>query len=119
MNRTATSLYDSLVTMVWSASLLLLLLERLSYKLADHTIVTNESYREVAVGRGGQSPSKVTVVRNGPDMERPGTGDIELRRRSPHIIAFAGITGSQDGLDYLCRALRHLRFDLGREDFLC
>ena len=100
---------------------LLLLLERLSYKLADHTIVTNESCRELAVGRGGQSPSKVAVVRNGPEMERPGTGDadIELRKRSPHIIAFAGITGSQDGLDYLCRALRHLRFDLGREDFLC
>ncbi|PYV63015.1 MAG: glycosyltransferase WbuB, partial [Acidobacteria bacterium] len=30
---------------------LLLLLERLSYKLADHTIVTNESYRQVAIGR--------------------------------------------------------------------
>ncbi|PYV63014.1 MAG: glycosyltransferase WbuB, partial [Acidobacteria bacterium] len=45
--------------------------------------------------------------------------DVELRRRSSHLIAFAGITGYQDGLEYLCRALRSLRFDLGREDFFC
>ena len=100
---------------------LLLLLERLSYKLADHTIVTNESYRQVAICRSGQSPSKVTVVRNGPDIEclEIRDADMELRRRSPHLIAFAGITGYQDGLEYLCRALRSLRFDLGREDFFC
>ena len=48
---------------------LLFLLERLSYKLADHTIVTNESYRDIAISRGVQSESKVTVVRNGPEME--------------------------------------------------
>jgi len=100
---------------------LLLLLEQLSYKLADHTIVTNESYRDIAISRGVQSESKVTVVRNGPEMEHleERDTDIELRRRSPHLIAFAGTTGYQDGLEYLCRALRSLRFDLGREDFLC
>jgi glycosyltransferase involved in cell wall biosynthesis len=100
---------------------LLFLLERLSYKLADHTIVTNESYRDIAISRGVQSESKVSVVRNGPEMEHleERDTDIELRRRSRHLIAFAGTTGYQDGLEYLCRALRSLRFDLGREDFLC
>jgi len=98
-----------------------LLLERLSYKLADHIIVTNESYRDVAIGRGGQSKSDVTIVRNGPEIEylRARDVDMELRQRSPHIIAFAGIVGYQDGLDYLCRALRTLRYGLGRADFLC
>ena len=97
------------------------LLERLSYKLADHTIVTNESSRKIAIERGGQSPSAVTVVRNGPDIEcREIIGvDKELRGRSAHIIAFAGVTGYQDGLECLCRALRSLRYDLGRDDFLC
>jgi hypothetical protein len=38
------------------------LLERLSYRLADHSIVTNESYRAIALGRGGCLRSEVTVV---------------------------------------------------------
>jgi len=96
-------------------------LELLSYKLADHVIVTNESYREVATSRGRQPETKVTVVRNGPELEQLQAlrVDEELRQRSRNIIAFAGITGYQDGLDYLCRALHSLRRDLGRTDFLC
>jgi glycosyltransferase involved in cell wall biosynthesis len=96
-------------------------LELLSYKLADHVIVTNESYRIVAMSRGRQPESNITVVRNGPDLGRLQTLGIdeEVRKRSPTIIAFAGITGYQDGLDYLCWALSSLRCDLGREDFLC
>jgi len=98
-----------------------LLLERLSYKFADHTIVTNESYRTMALRRGDCTPSQVTVVRNGPDLGRIRdlSFDPHLRQRSPHILAFAGIMGYQDGLEQLCRVLRSLRFDLGRKDFLC
>lgn len=96
-------------------------LELLSYRLADHVIVTNESYRQIAVSRGGQAEAKVTVIRNGPELERLQALriDEELRRKSPNIIAFAGITGYQDGLEYLCRAVSSLRSDLGRTDFLC
>lgn len=97
------------------------LLERVSYRLADHTIVTNESGREIAIRRGGLAQSRVTVVRNGPEMERANEQDTDLalRPKYAHIILFAGITGYQDGLDYLCRIVRSLRYDLGREDFLC
>ena len=97
------------------------LLERLSYRLADHSIVTNESYRAIALGRGGCLRSEVTVVRNGPDLDRlpAQQADEDLRKRAPHIIVFAGIVGYQDGLDYLCRALQYLRWSLGRKDFLC
>jgi glycosyltransferase involved in cell wall biosynthesis len=107
-----------------SSALLLgiqLRLELLSYQLADHVIVTNESYRQIALSRGRQPPAKVTLVRNGPELERVQALQIDedLRQRSPNIIAFAGITGYQDGLDYLCRALKSLRSDLRREDFLC
>jgi len=96
-------------------------LELLSYKLADHVIVTNESYRQIAKSRGRQPESNVTVVRNGPELERlQALGvDEELRKKSPNIIAFSGVTGHQDGLDYLCRALSSLRRDLSRKDFLC
>ena len=104
----------------WLMSLQLRL-EWLSYKLADHVIVTNESYRQIALTRGGKREMDVTIVRNGPDLERLralGTDD-GLRSKSPNIIAFAGITGFQDGLEYLCRALQSLLCDLGRTDFLC
>ena len=98
-----------------------LFLEQLCYKLADHVIVTNESSREIAVERGEIPESKVTVVRNGPSLEHLQASEIdeELRARSRNIIAFAGITGYQDGLDYLCRSLRSLRFEIGKEAFLC
>ena len=96
-------------------------LESLSYKLADHVIVTNESSKRIAMSRGRQPEWKITVVRNGPELERLQAlrVDKQLRKRSPNIIAFAGVTGHQDGLDYLCRALKSLRCDLGRKDFLC
>jgi len=96
-------------------------LERLSYRLADHIIVTNESYKKIALGRGQQPESKVTVVRNGPELERLRNLQIdgELRKRSSNIIAFVGVVGYQDGLDYLCRALCSLRCDRKKEDFLC
>lgn len=104
---------------------LLLWMERCSYQVADHVIVTNDSYRKLAIERGGLSESKVTVVRNGPDLQsiRPESGDADidgdLRRKSSNIIAFAGVTGVQDGLDGLCRALHYLRYELHQEDFYC
>ena len=39
------------------------LLERLTYRAADVVIATNESYREVALRRGGKRPEQVFVVR--------------------------------------------------------
>lgn len=105
----------------WFLRWWLLLFEKRSYQLANHTIVTNESYKELAMKRGQLHESKITVVRNGPDT-RDGhilDADPELRSRSSNIIAFAGVTGSQDGLDQLCRALHHLRYELGRDDFYC
>ncbi len=104
-----------------SVSNILFFLEKLSYRLADQVIVTNESYRQIATKRGGLDPSKITVVRNGPDLENLKTVAIEptLRSKSRNIILYAGITGSQDGVDFLCRALHSLRYKLGREDFYC
>ena len=45
----------------------LLACEKLSFRLADLVISTNESYRTVALSRGGVRPERVWVVRNGPD----------------------------------------------------
>jgi hypothetical protein len=61
----------------------LLALERRTHQAADHVIATNDSYREIAMTRGGKRADEVTVVRTGPDLRRlrPGEPDPELRRR--------------------------------------
>ena len=100
---------------------LLLWLEKLSYRLADHVIIPNKSYKHVALQRGGLPESKLTVVRNGPELKTVSTKDIdlEIRRKASTIIAYAGVIASQDGVDYLCRALQYLRYTLAQEDFYC
>jgi glycosyltransferase involved in cell wall biosynthesis len=94
--------------------------ERLSYRVADHVIATNESYRKVAIERGGIASDQVTVVRNGPDLERvhPVDPDPELRARAGTLLGYVGLMGYQDGLDHLLRAVHHLVQDLGRTDVL-
>lgn len=100
---------------------LLLAMERCSCWLADHVIVTNESYKELSLQRSSTPEGKITVVRNGPDLGMLDARKIdpELRSKSKNIIAFAGVTGMQDGLDVLCRALHYLRYELRASDFYC
>jgi glycosyltransferase involved in cell wall biosynthesis len=43
-------------------------LEKLTFRAADIAIATNESYRRIAIERGGIAPEKVFVVRSGPSL---------------------------------------------------
>ncbi len=97
----------------------LVLLEKLSCRLADHVIATNESYKAIAIDRGGVPPDRITVVRNGPDLQRlrPVEPPPELRPQGKMVIGYAGVMGIQDGVEHLLRALAHLAHDLGRTDF--
>jgi glycosyltransferase involved in cell wall biosynthesis len=95
------------------------LLERLQFATADLVISTNESYREVAIRRGGKRPGDVVVVRSGPSRERfatTGTPDPALRRGRRFLVAYLGVMAPQDGVDHLLRAARHLVHDMGRDD---
>ncbi len=96
-------------------------LEKLSCRVADHVIATNESYAAVEAQRGRVPRERVTVVRNGPNLNviRPVDPDSDLRRKGKAIIGYIGIMGVQDGVDYLLRALNYLIRDLGRTDFFC
>lgn len=85
----------------------LTLLERWSHGSADHVIVPNESYRQLALQRGGVAASDVTVVRNGPDLkaltvQEP---DPELRYGKQHLCCYLGVMGAQDGVDLLVQAI--------------
>ncbi|MFD6037746.1 glycosyltransferase family 4 protein [Streptomyces griseoincarnatus] len=94
-------------------------LERATYRAADVVLATNESYRDVAVRRGGRRPEDVFVVRSAPDTERfhPVDPEPELKRGKPHLLCYLGVMGPQDGVDYALRALAKLRDEVGRTDW--
>jgi glycosyltransferase involved in cell wall biosynthesis len=97
-------------------------LEKLSCYFADHVIVTNESYSKIARERGCVPESRISIVRNGIELNRlegPIEPDRGLREMGKAIIGYVGVMGFQDGVDYLLRALHHLVHDLGRTDFHC
>ncbi len=95
-------------------------LEKLSCQLADHVIATNESYKRIEMERGRVPEEQITIVRNGPELDRlrPVEPDLYLQSKAKTIIGYVGVMGFQDGVDYFLRALGHLVCDLGRTDFL-
>jgi glycosyltransferase involved in cell wall biosynthesis len=97
------------------------LLEKLSLKLADIAIATNESYRAIDIQRHAIDPDRVFVVRNGPDLARVRLvgPDAPLMSMRKTILCYVGAMNPQDGIDYLLRALDHLVRHLKRTDFHC
>lgn len=93
--------------------------ERLSYAAADVVIVTNESYKKMAVQRGSKHPDKVFIVRNGPPLTyQLVEPNPDVVGRAKYLIGYIGTIGPQDGLDYWMRAIHEMVFTLGRRDFL-
>ncbi|TMH86509.1 MAG: glycosyltransferase family 4 protein [Betaproteobacteria bacterium] len=97
---------------------LMLKLEYWTFRIADVSIATNESYRRIAMERGRMPPERVFVVRSGPSLERlkilPPDGRLKRGRR--YLVGYVGVMGKQEGIDYLLRAARHIVIDLGRSD---
>ncbi len=94
-------------------------LERRSYRAADAVIVTNESYRERAVGRGRMPDDRVFTVRNSPDLRlfAPRPPRPELKGDGTgFLVVFVGTMGHQDGVHVLLDAAHHVREARGRRD---
>ena len=85
---------------------LLLMLERWTFRVADVSIATNESYRRIAIERGGMEPDRVYVVRSGPSLERLRIlpPDPRLKNGREHLVGYVGVMGAQEGIDLLLRA---------------
>ena len=95
--------------------------ERLTFAAADAVISTNENYRRVAIERGKMAADRVVVVRSAPDLSRfvEREPDGSLRRGKPYLLAYLGVMGPQDGVDYALRAVQLLRDEIGRDDIHC
>ncbi len=86
-------------------------LESRQFALADLVISTNESYKQVALERGGKRPDQVRVVRSGPSHQRFATvrePDPALKRGKRYLVAYLGVMAPQDGVDHLVRAAQVL-----------
>lgn len=96
----------------------MILWERWTFKSADVSIATNESYKKIALERGGMSPEKVFVVRSGPMLERLKiiAPVDELKKGKNYMVGYVGVMGKQEGIDYLLRAAQHIVYKLDRTD---
>jgi glycosyltransferase involved in cell wall biosynthesis len=97
---------------------LMVLLEKLTFKTADVSLATNESYKRIALTRGGMPAEKVFVVRSGPSLDRMKIcpPDASLRKGKKYLVGYVGVMGKQEGIDYLLRSAAHIVHDLGRKD---
>jgi glycosyltransferase involved in cell wall biosynthesis len=97
---------------------LLCFLERATFRTADVAIATNESYRRIAIERGGQSPQRVFVVRSGPDLARlrllPPREELKCGRR--YLVGYVGVMGRQEGIDLLLATVHDIVHVRGRTD---
>lgn len=107
---------------------LLLLLECLSYVVADVHISTCESGQEVVLSRVNSHQRRASaleknfIVRSAPSLEviNPKLADKErinaLRKKYPYVACYLGVMGPQDGVDKLLRSIRFIVRDLKRTD---
>ena len=97
---------------------LMVLFEKLTFQTARVSIATNNSYRRIALERGGMKPEDVFVVRSGPDLSK-------LKQVAPvdrwkngrrYLVGYVGVMGEQEGIDLLIDSVQHLVGPMGRQD---
>ncbi len=99
---------------------LVCLAERLTFRTAKVSIATNESYREVALVRGGMKRETTFIVRSLPDLNfvrtrKPRPDLMEGRR---HMVVYLGVMGPQDGIDLWLQSIAYIVHGQKREDIL-
>lgn len=92
--------------------------ERRTFRAADLVVSTNESYRTVALERGGKAPDQVVVVRSGPRSNRfmPVPPNPALRNGRSYLVCYLGVMGPNDGLDELVDTIAATVLKFGRRD---
>jgi glycosyltransferase involved in cell wall biosynthesis len=97
-------------------------LEKMTFGVSDTVISTNNSYKEIAVTRGGMHPDDVFVVRNGPDLDtfKLVPSIPALKYGKLYLVGYVGVISAQEGLDILLDVAEHIK-SMGRQDihFTC
>ena len=88
-----------------------LFFEHQTYRNCTFAFVTNESYKKIAIERGGMEPDKVIVLRSGPKLERMKIMDpVEsIKRGYKYMVGYLGVIGQQEGVEYLLEAAKYIK----------
>jgi glycosyltransferase involved in cell wall biosynthesis len=88
-------------------------MEKLTFKTSNIVISTNESYKKIAIHRGGKNKDEVFVVRNGPDLSQVifMPPNRELKNGFDYLVAYVGVIGNQECVDALLRAVEYIVFN--------
>ena len=97
----------------------MVLLEKLTFHLADAVISTNESYKKIAMKRGRIDKRHIRVVRNGPDLDKfqPLPPDPKIKNKHRIVVGYLGNMNPQDGVDHLLMAAKEIIHNRGRKEF--
>ena len=89
---------------------ILIIMERLSLKIANIIISTNDSYKNIAVARGNRNREDVFVVRNGPQLSNIGNviPNKKLKSGFKYLVTYVGVIGNQEGIDKLLRVIDYI-----------
>ena len=93
-------------------------LERQTYKNCVFAFVTNESYKKIAIERGGMKADNVFVLRSGPKLERLKIQPAkpEIKRGKKYMVGYLGVIGQQEGIEYLLQAADYIKNTVRRDD---
>lgn len=96
-------------------------LEKATFRCSDVVMSTNNSYREIAISRGGMREDDVFVVRNGPDPNTfkavPPNSTRKCGKR--YLVGYVGNMDAQEGLDILVEVAQRFKNDGRDVHFTC
>ena len=97
----------------------MLLLEKLTFITSDGVISTNESYKQIAIKRGGVPEENIRVVRNGPELGKLKLMPVDpaVKNKDNIVVGYLGNMNPQDGVDYLLKTAKCIIVDRGRKEF--
>lgn len=104
----------------WGIYIIARLMEFLTFQSANMVIANNESYKQIAEGRGRKKADRIVVVRNGPRIQDfvPVSPDPSLKRACQYMVCFVGIMGEEDGVLELIEVIRYIVHKMGRRDIM-
>ena len=96
-------------------------LERWTFRVADGSLATNATLKDLAIERGGMPADRVWVVKSYPDLKtfQRVERDASVRRGHDYLVGYVGILAEQDGVEALVDAMAHVTGTLGRTDIGC
>jgi len=87
---------------------IMVLSERLTFAIADFSIATNDSYKEIAIRRGKMAEENVQVIRSGPKLDRLKLlpPDSKFFKGRKYLVGYVGVIGEQEGIDLLLESVK-------------